>query len=262
MARLQILELPTEHHGDDMVTPWVLVVDQVPTDEASFETLRRDLGDHREFVERLGARAVLVFEDTIEIPENAPQVVTEVVEEHAGTTEIVYAHERTRLELCDALLVSRDTTWRQLIGHVRLRQRELADVYRKLDEVKAKSDVRVYLGDMEVSSVSSTNAEARDKELSEARQWARHGYEIGQKHCGWTDHGVAPAWLTEGWPNSFDSCEHLKQAAAYDEALSRVRALPERPEVMAVNPEQPNAYMDGYAAGIRAAHAAAQGEGS
>jgi hypothetical protein len=59
----------------------------------------------------------------------------------------------------------------------------------------------------------------------DARMWARHGYEIGQRHCGWSDHGVAPDWLTEGWPNHFDSCEHLKQAAEYDEALTRVRGL-------------------------------------
>jgi hypothetical protein len=101
---------------------------------------------------------------------------------------------------------------------------------------------RVYLGDMEVGSVSSTDstdraaeAESRLKalageyaalqeQLNDARMWARHGYEIGQRHCGWSDHGVAPDWLTEGWPNSFDSCEHLKQAAEYDEALTRVRA--------------------------------------
>lgn len=52
----------------------------------------------------------------------------------------------------------------------------------------------------------------------EARQWARHGYEIGQRHCGWSDHGVAPDWLTEGWPRSFDSCEHLKRAAELEQA--------------------------------------------
>lgn len=62
-------------------------------------------------------------------------------------------------------------------------------------------------------------------ELAEARSWARHGYEIGQKYCGWTDHGVAPDWLTQGWPNSFNSCAHLKRAAELDEAISRVRDL-------------------------------------
>ena len=53
--------------------------------------------------------------------------------------------------------------------------------------------------------------------LAEARTWARHGYEIGQRHCGWTDHRVAPDWLTEGWPTHFDSCEHLKRAAELEE---------------------------------------------
>lgn len=63
------------------------------------------------------------------------------------------------------------------------------------------------------------------KALDEARQWARHGYEIGQQHCGWTDHGTAPAWLTEGWPPHIDSCEHAGRAAEYDTTLSRVRTL-------------------------------------
>lgn len=72
-------------------------------------------------------------------------------------------------------------------------------------------------------------------ELDEARQWARHGYEIGQRHCGWSDHGVAPAWLTEGWPPHIDSCEHLKQMAEFDMALARVRALADRLDEFAEN---------------------------
>jgi hypothetical protein len=46
--------------------------------------------------------------------------------------------------------------------------------------------------------------------------------------------------------------------AALYRAIDRVRDLPERPEVMAVNPEQPHAYMDGYSAGIRAAKRASR----
>jgi len=68
MARLQILELP-EGSGDDR-PPFVLVIDQVPTDEAGFDAIRRDLGTPEDLIERLGARAVLVFEDTIDIPGN------------------------------------------------------------------------------------------------------------------------------------------------------------------------------------------------
>lgn len=69
MARIQILELPTEHHGDDMTTPFILVIDQMPTSEPEFDTLRRDLADN-DIAARTGARAVLAFEETIDIPAN------------------------------------------------------------------------------------------------------------------------------------------------------------------------------------------------
>lgn len=48
------------------------------------------------------------------------------------------------------------------------------------------------------------------QQVDEARMWARHGYEIGQRHCGWTDYGTAPAWLTDGWPPHFRSCPNLE----------------------------------------------------
>ncbi|MGQ3551707.1 hypothetical protein [Streptomyces rochei] len=67
MARLQILELP-EGSGDER-PPFILVVDQMPTDETDFESLRRDLTDGN-LAEKIGARAVLVFEETIDIPAN------------------------------------------------------------------------------------------------------------------------------------------------------------------------------------------------
>ncbi|MER6183015.1 hypothetical protein [Streptomyces sp. NPDC001652] len=68
MARLQILELP--EGSDDDRPPFVLVIDQAPADLAGFDALRRDLGDHEDFLKRTGARAVLVFEETIDIPAN------------------------------------------------------------------------------------------------------------------------------------------------------------------------------------------------
>lgn len=66
MARLQILELP-EGSSDDR-PPYVLVVDQMPKDDAAFEALRCDLGFAT--AQQVGARAVLVFEETIDIPAN------------------------------------------------------------------------------------------------------------------------------------------------------------------------------------------------
>lgn len=67
MVRLQILELPTEHHGDDMVTPYLLVVDQAT--EATVESLHRDAAD-ADLASRVGARGVLCFEETVDIPVN------------------------------------------------------------------------------------------------------------------------------------------------------------------------------------------------
>ncbi|MER7623935.1 hypothetical protein [Streptomyces sp. NPDC126503] len=72
MARLQILELP-EGVNDDR-PPFILVIDQMPTDETGFDALRRDLGTPDDLLERIGARAVLVFEDTIDIPANDTSV--------------------------------------------------------------------------------------------------------------------------------------------------------------------------------------------
>ena len=80
MARLQILELPTEHVGDDMTTPFILVIDQAseniaetlnPGDEAgsSYAAAIQRLTS-LPLAEQIGARAVLVFEDTIDIPAN------------------------------------------------------------------------------------------------------------------------------------------------------------------------------------------------
>jgi hypothetical protein len=65
---LQILELP-QGDGDDR-PPFILVIDQVPTSEEAYNSLRRDLLSDGELAPRIGARAVLVFEETIEIPAN------------------------------------------------------------------------------------------------------------------------------------------------------------------------------------------------
>jgi ABC-type amino acid transport substrate-binding protein len=67
MARIQILELPTEHHGDDMVTPFVLVIDQwpdVPVDEPAV------IAAWKKMAEDAGARTVILTEDTVDIPAN------------------------------------------------------------------------------------------------------------------------------------------------------------------------------------------------
>ncbi|MDX2697105.1 hypothetical protein [Streptomyces ipomoeae] len=129
MARLQILELP-EGAGDDR-PPFVLVIDEVTAEESERVIDSREAMDG--MAKRMGARAVAVFHGmTVDIPANTPAPVADDPE-RAGTTEIVYAHERTRLDLCSALLVSGDTAWRKLVEHVAERQRQLAGLYQNKD---------------------------------------------------------------------------------------------------------------------------------
>ncbi|MFJ2515606.1 hypothetical protein ACIPEL_36315 [Streptomyces griseoviridis] len=69
MPRLQILELPTEHHGDDMTTPYLLIIDEAPRDGDAFDAFHEDLADN-DVAARTGARAILCFESTMELPAN------------------------------------------------------------------------------------------------------------------------------------------------------------------------------------------------
>lgn len=177
MARLQILELPTEHHGNDMVTPFVLVIDRVQNSETMLDFLR----DPPHLRDELGARTVLVFDEEVEIPANE----TSADPEPEAVSEPDYTEMATLVGR--ALGIDITVGEPDVAGWLRTACRELLK----------SDDARAHLQD----------------ELSDARLWARHGYEIGQKHCGWTDHGTAPVWLTDGWPNSFDACEHLKRAA-------------------------------------------------
>ncbi|MFC9268931.1 hypothetical protein ACFTXJ_14310 [Streptomyces zhihengii] len=66
MARLQILELP-EGAGDDR-PPFILVIDQADYD--SLSSLSAALDGWQNVKDQIGARAVLVFEETIKIPAN------------------------------------------------------------------------------------------------------------------------------------------------------------------------------------------------
>lgn len=62
------------------------------------------------------------------------------------------------------------------------------------------------------------------EERDEARSWARHGYEIGQRSTLWSDHGVAPEWLTEGWPRHFEADPVTKIVCQLDEMLLHYRS--------------------------------------
>lgn len=230
MARLQILELP-EGAGDDR-PPFILVVDQAPTDEAGFDALRRDLGTPDDLLERIGARAVLCFEETIGIPAN---------EASAQAEPLLRVGEFENDEEIHRLAEERDELHAEIgLAHGQLHSAALSAIRGKHATIRDLIE----------------RAERAEAERDEARMWARHGYEIGQKHCGWSDCGVAPGWLTEGWPPHFDSCEHLKWATELDEALARVRNLPTQPELMNAEQEHPSVWLHGYKCGVLAARSA------
>lgn len=93
MARLQILELPEVFVGEASETPFVLIVDQY--EPPPYPGDINEAAPYDGIAEKIGARAVLVFEDTIEIPANdIPALVdepfkTSVEEWAAGTNETI-----------------------------------------------------------------------------------------------------------------------------------------------------------------------------
>lgn len=218
MARLQVLQLP-EGAGDDR-PPFVLVIDEAPTSEEQFDALRRDM-EASDITARVGARAVVCFEETIDIPANEmPAAVYGCSEEHADTAEIIGAHEQTRLALCDALLLSFDTTWHQLIEQAAERQREVADLCRELDALKVNPNQH---------KAAITDALGMDRLRD------------------WDDIRNAAAGLRK---------ERDAKAAVIECVLN----LPEQPQVMAADRPPMEEYLHGYGVGVRAAKRAARNE--
>ena len=72
MARIQILELPMEHHGDDTVTPFVLIIDQYEEPQRFVTAEEADTlhAQWQHMAEQTGARAVLAFPFQVDIPAN------------------------------------------------------------------------------------------------------------------------------------------------------------------------------------------------
>jgi hypothetical protein len=68
MARLRIVELPVQHNGDEMTTPFAVIFDQV----SDGSPLLRDLGRVNDAVRAWGARGALVTADTIELADELP----------------------------------------------------------------------------------------------------------------------------------------------------------------------------------------------
>jgi hypothetical protein len=236
MTRLQILELPAGP-GDDRPS-FALVVDEYqPMRYATgFDQEELVIDEFEGVAEKIGARIVLIFRETVAIPSNGT-AQTDSGETSARTAEglrlarerIDIARDADRLakwknELTDALGMDRTRDWDDIRNAARGLRKRADHADKRCEELRVES-----LRRGKIKGEYAERIRQLETELDEARQWARHGYEIGQRHCGWTDHGVAPDWLTQGWPPHFDSCQHLQQAAEMDGQLSRVRkAIKER----------------------------------
>ncbi|MGI5408717.1 hypothetical protein ACQEV9_18225 [Streptomyces chartreusis] len=74
MPRIQILELPEVHLGEATETPFAVVIDQADddlyADLAPTDTDGHEQSRSAHLAEQLGARAVLCFHGTIEVPAN------------------------------------------------------------------------------------------------------------------------------------------------------------------------------------------------
>jgi hypothetical protein len=247
MTRLQILELPTGP-GDDR-PQFVLVVDEyMPLRYAIGIGMEERVVDEFEGVaEKIGARTVLVFREPVEIPGNtAPMEVADGPEREMEPEDA----PDCRPGCC----VDNDSFVPTTCSFCGSRER---CVNHPGEEALARGVPGHPFSPSGPQPDEPTHTPDELRELvGEARQWARHGYEIGQRHCGWTDHGVAPAWLTEDWPAHFDSCEHLKKAAELEETIARVRAASTTPQVMNADQERADVWLHGYGIGVRAAKAA------
>ncbi|OUD02557.1 hypothetical protein [Streptomyces swartbergensis] len=70
MARLRIVELPAQHNGDEMTTPFVVVLDQI----GEFSPFNSSAGveSFGATARAWGARGALVTTDTVELADELP----------------------------------------------------------------------------------------------------------------------------------------------------------------------------------------------
>lgn len=71
MPRLQVLELPTEHHGDDMMTPFILILDGLTQEQYARYKDGEDIG-LAGLGGQTGAHAVIAFPFRVDLPANDP----------------------------------------------------------------------------------------------------------------------------------------------------------------------------------------------
>lgn len=127
---------------------------------------------------------------------------------HSDDGSYAPGNETIWQEQADAVLAVRDVYLNNVRRISKQQTTQLAELYmttkkRAADDFAASRESERQL-QQQIDAQAKEIDRLRD-ELDEARMWARHGYELGQINCTWTDHGVAPAWLTDGWPTHFPS---------------------------------------------------------
>jgi len=188
MARLQILELP-EGSGDDR-PPFLLVVDQA--DEAVADDLARWPSN---ITERTGARHVLVFEGTVDIPANDTSAYIQQAAQETGATIGEAVRVATAQELADdRTTIARDMD--RLAGHKAVLLDALG-----MDPTRDWDDIRNAAAGIRKQRDDQADAIERVRQLhkpvlhrGEEICWACSAYDfvgqttdnspVGYKHCG------------------------------------------------------------------------------
>jgi hypothetical protein len=224
VARLQILQLP-EGAGDDR-PPYILVIDEAVTGPDGELLIKA--ADFIEAREATNARDVFIFEETVTIPANDVLPLPLLSVRGDQTAELITAHEQTRQALCDAFLLSLDTTWAQIVETAGERQRDLAGLLRRLDKPDAKL----------MEAVQRSLGITPDYGSTDLAEWLFIA-------CRELDKSEA-------------SRAHLRRERdALKAALERVRNEPDEPEIMNAQEEHPTTWKHGYGCGVRAAKRAA-----
>jgi hypothetical protein len=83
---------------------------------------------------------------------------------------------------------------------------ELLDILATEAMEEVMPTVRDFLGRMEKLR----------EERDEARRWACHGFEIGQRSATWADEGVAPQWLLDSYKPKPPVCKGIEGATGID----------------------------------------------
>lgn len=232
MARLQILELP-EGGGDDR-PPFVLVVDQyVPLDVGP--TLLREPTPQRyqSFAEQTGARAVLVFEETIDIPGNDVPV------------------DETGHPIKFRIEPDFETFREQVQEEIRKTQRELRQAVNgdgidpKLADLVLKTiGIELVPGGVPLDEVLY-NA-CRELEKSEdARKRVR-------RECKNSLTDALGMDRTRDWDDIHNAATGLRKSnEARGAAIDRVLNLPHQPQIMDAQHTEPTGYQHGYRIAIQ-----------